>query len=177
MIRLAQRLRRFARSEDGSMVIPFALWAPIFVIFMISSFELGLITIRHSALERALDITVREIRLGTGTTWTHQQIKESVCAKAEVLPGCTRTLHLEMVTLDMRNFSPPDYYPDCVDTAKSVTPQRNFTSGASNQVMFLRACYKFQPFSPSGFIGGSMMIDREGYMALIASSAFVLEPE
>lgn len=175
--RMPRILRRFVRGQSGSMVIPFALWAPMFMIFMISSVELGLMTIRHSALERALDITVRDVRLGTGTQWDHLSLKESICDQAAVLPACMTTMHLEMIQLDMRNFSEPDYYPDCVDLAEDVTPQRNFVSGQSNQVMFLRACYKYTPFSPAGFLGGAMTVDREGYTALVASSAFVQEPE
>ncbi|SPF78269.1 TadE/TadG family type IV pilus assembly protein [Pseudoprimorskyibacter insulae] len=177
MIRLSTRLRRFARCEDGSMVIPFALWAPLFMVLMISAVELGLVTIRHSELERALDLTVRDVRLGTGTDWDHKTLKESICANSNLLPNCAKTLNLEMLRLDMRNFNEPDYYPDCADIAADTQTQRNFESGGSNDVIFLRACYKYQPFSPSGYLSSYMMVDRNGFTALISSSAFVLEPE
>lgn len=174
---LSRMLRRFRKSEEGSMVVPFALWTPVFVTLMVSTIEMGTLTIRHSAMERALDQTVRDVRLGTGTSFTHQQLKQSICDLSAVLPDCMRTLHLEMLRLDMRNFNEPDYFPDCVDVAEEATPQRNFEMGESNEVMFLRACYKYVPFSPTGYLGGSMMVDGNGYTAVIATSAFVLEPE
>ena len=178
MIRpLAKSLRRFRDSEDGSMVVPFALWVPVFVGLMVSTIEMGTITIRHSALERAMDQTVRDIRLGTGTNFTHQELKRDICDSAAVLPDCMNTLKLEMIRLDMRNFREPDYFPDCVDVAEQSDDQRNFQQGDSNEVMFLRACYKYDPFSPAGYLGGAMMVDGNGYVALIATTAFVMEPE
>ena len=175
--RVNQFLRRFRDREDGSMVVPFALWTPLFVGLMVSTIEMGTVTIRHSALERAMDQAVRDVRLGTGTHFSHNELKQMICDRAAVLPDCMRTMQLEMIRLDMRNFSEPDYYPDCVDVAEEATPQRNYVHGASNEVMFLRACYKYQPFSPVGYLGGTMATDVGGYTALIATSAFVLEPE
>ena len=170
-------LHRFVRSDEGSMVVPFALWVPVFVGLLVSTIEMGTLTIRHSALERALDQTVRDIRLGTGNDFTHAGLKESICEKAAVLPSCMTTMQLEMVRLDMRNFREPDYFPDCVDVEEDSNDLRNFEQGDSNQVMFLRACYKYDPFSPAGYLGGTMMADGAGYVALIATSAFVQEPE
>jgi hypothetical protein len=159
------------------MVIPFALWSPIFMMIMISTIELGTMTIRHTALERALDLTVRDVRLGTGTEWKHDDLKDSICKYADILPRCQTTMNLEMIKLDMRAFNEPDYYPDCVDISADTQSQRTFQNGEANEVVFLRACYKYEPFTPVGYLGGAMMVDREGYTALIASSAFVLEPE
>ena len=173
---LKNSVRHFLRDDDGSMVVPFALWTPLFIGLMVSSIEMGTLTIRHSALERAMDQTVRELRLGTGTHYSHAELKDMICVKAGVLPNCAGMLHLEMIKMDMRAFNEPDYLPDCVDLAEEATPQRNFQYGASNEVMFLRACYKYDPFSPAGYLGGSMMADDEGNVALIATSAFVQEP-
>lgn len=158
------------------MAIPFALWAPLFMIFMVSTIEIGTVTIRHTSLERALDQTVRSIRLTTGTHLTHEQLKRSICTLARVLPNCMTTLHLEMITVNMRDFHEPDYYPDCVDVAQDVTPLRNFEFGMANEVMFMRACYLYNPFSPAGYLGGAMTTDVGGNIALVASSAFVQEP-
>lgn len=68
-------LRRFRADDDGSMVVPIALWMPIFLLLIISSIELGTITVRSTVLERALDQTVRDVKLGTGPN-THAQMKE-----------------------------------------------------------------------------------------------------
>lgn len=169
--------RRFLRSEDGSMVVPFALWVPVIITMLVSTIEMGTVTIRHSALERALDQTVRSIRLSPGTTFTHSGIKTEVCDRAVILPSCSQLMHLEMLVLDMHNYTAPSSDADCVDLARTVTPVREFSNGDENQVLFLRACYKYDPVSPAGYLGGTMQTDLAGYIGLITTNSFVIEPE
>ncbi|MGH1413689.1 MAG: TadE/TadG family type IV pilus assembly protein [Pelagimonas sp.] len=171
---LRNRLNSFRAKEDGSVVVPFALWVPLFLILILSSIELGTVTIRQTALERALDNTVRDIRLGAVTA--HSEIKQSICDGAAVLPSCMDTLHLEMVSLDMRDWGGVIDAADCTDTAQSVTPNRSFQNGNANEMMLLRACYKYQPITPAGTISSSLSKDAQGYTALVVSSAFVHEP-
>jgi len=172
---LLPNLRSFRESEDGSMVVPFALWMPVFILLIVSSIELGTLTIRHTQLERALDQTVRDVKIGSGAA-THDELKQAICEKTSVLPGCMTTLHLEMIVLDMRNWSTPPAQADCVDISEEVTPQRNFEHGEGGQMMLLRACYKFQPVTPIGSLNASLRTDGNGYSALISTSAFVHEP-
>ncbi|WP_226621871.1 TadE/TadG family type IV pilus assembly protein [Alloyangia pacifica] len=169
-------LRRFGRDEDGSMIIPFAMWTPVFVGLIIASVEAGTATMRQSALDRALDETVREVKIGTGTLFTADDLKQMICDRAPVLGSCVETLQLEMVGLDMRDWVQPETTPDCVDTNLSVTPMRNFVNGIQHETMLLRACYKYRPITPAGVLAASMPKDDEGYTALVATSAFVHEP-
>ena len=170
-------LRRFWRDEDGAlMIVPFALWLPLFIGIVVSGIELGAITLRHTVLERALDQTVRDIRLGTGTNYDHASIKASICEKADILPGCEDNLRLEMVKLNIRNWHEPPAAVDCVDHSETVAPVLTFEYGRDNELMYLRACYKYRPFSPASGLGSSLRTDSEGYSALISTSAFVQEP-
>ncbi len=171
---LRSHLTRFRTQEEGSVVVPFALWTPLFLILILSSIELGTVTIRQTALERSLDDTVRDIRLGSVSD--HAAIKQSICNGAAVLPSCMDRLHLEMVSLDMRDWSGVINAADCVDTTAAVTPNRSFTNGSSNEMMLLRACFKYQPITPAGTISSSLAKDAEGFTALVVSSAFVHEP-
>ena len=59
-------LRQFRMREDGNSTVEFAIVIPAFIMILMSTVELGMINLRHSQLERALDGTVRTIRLGTG---------------------------------------------------------------------------------------------------------------
>ena len=173
---LKTALRRLRDREDGSMVVPFALWTPVFLGLILSSIELGTVTIRHTALERAMDETVRDLRLGTGTAVDHASLKTAICQRAAVLPDCETTLHLEMLRLSVRDWTTPPLVADCVDTAQAANPQRNFTFGSANEMMFLRACYKYQPITPAGTLSSSLAKDAQGYTALVAQAAFVHEP-
>ncbi|MGR3368533.1 MAG: TadE/TadG family type IV pilus assembly protein [Sagittula sp.] len=168
-------LRRFRAGDDGSMVVPIALWMPIFLLLIISSIELGTITVRSTVLERALDQTVRDVKLGTGPN-THAQMKEAICNRAQILPSCMETLHLEMVVLDVRDWTDPPEGVDCYDNSLPVTPQRNFQNGKGGEMMFLRACYKFKPLTLISSFNAALPKDDAGYVGLVAMNAFVNEP-
>lgn len=169
-------LKDFRNDETGSMVVPFALWTPVFLGLILSAVELGTVTIRSTALERALDKTVRELRLDTGSNVSHAELKQKICDSAAVLPGCSDMLRLEMVALDMHNWSAPPQRADCVDLSQNVNPVRAFNPGGDNQMMMLRACYKYQPITPAGTLSSSLSKDDAGYTAIVSTTAFVHEP-
>ena len=173
---LHKTLRRFRDSEEGSMVVPFALWLPLFVGIIVSGVELGAVTLRHTTLERALDQTVRDVKLGTGTIYDHASLKAAICENAGILPNCSENLQLEMIKMNMRNWQTPPTSADCIDTAAEVNPQRTFEYGRDNELMLLRACFKFRPFSPATQMSSGVMSDANGYTAIVSYSAFVQEP-
>ncbi|MDA7426093.1 TadE/TadG family type IV pilus assembly protein [Thalassococcus lentus] len=173
-VRVLNPLRRFAENENGSVVVPFAMWMPVFIGLVLATIEVGTVTIRSTALERALDETVREVRLGNAGDQT--AIKQSICNRAAVLPDCLDRLQLEMVRLDMRNWSNIPNRADCVDTSEVFTPNRAFQNAGGSEVMFLRACFKYRPITPAGNLSANLPEDDEGFTAITASSAFVTEP-
>ncbi|MCC1491712.1 TadE/TadG family type IV pilus assembly protein [Cognatishimia sp. F0-27] len=173
---LVSRARRFLSEEDGTSLVPFAIWTPLVLILILSTIELGTVTIRNTALERAMDDSVRDLRIGTGTVTDHATLKAAICESAAVLPDCTDNLQLEMVALDMRDWTAPPSSADCVDTALPVTPNRAFQNGTENEMMLLRACFKYRPVTPAGTIASHLATDNEGFTAIVATSAFVHEP-
>jgi len=170
-------LRRFRKDEDGSQVIDFAIMLPLFIMAMMSSVELGFVSIKHMMLERALALTVREIRLGTGSAPQHNDIKDKICARAPMLDNCENNLRLEMVKLNLRTWANPPATVDCIDHSEDVKPVREFTSGNVNDLMLLRACALFKPILPGSGLGKALDKDGAGYAALVAQSACVQEPK
>ena len=90
---IASRLRALLRRlipEDGSATIEFALQVPVLITILLSGIELGLIQMRHVMLERSLDLTVRDVRLGRLDPVTHDRLRDRILpiqpADAE-LPG------------------------------------------------------------------------------------------
>ena len=167
---------RLWRDERGTATVEFVIVFPFFLGVMLSSFELSLITMRETMLERALDLTVREIRLETGTAPQHDEIKTRVCERAPVIPDCEANLRLEMIQIDPHYWVQPANNFDCVDHSEDVQPVRNFGNGMDNDLMLLRACAKFKPDFPGGGIGKTLSKDNAGMAALVATSAFVQEP-
>jgi len=168
--------RKFCRDERGTASVEFVVVFPFFLGLLLSSFELSLITMRETMLERALDLTVRDIRLETGSAPQHDDIKALVCERAPVIPNCELNLRLEMIQIDPSNWTAPQAAFDCTDTSEEVQPVRNFVNGMDNDLMLLRACAKFEPIFPGVGIGKNLDKDGAGMAALVATSAFVQEP-
>ena len=168
--------RRLWKSDAGSATVEFAIIFPFYVTLFMTTVELGMITFRHSMLERGLDMAVREVRLGTGTNITHDEIKDLICEYSGVLPNCQNSIRLEMILVDPRNYVAPNAVADCIDHSEDPTPLREFTHGGSNQMMLLRACFVFSPIFPTSGLGYSLAKDGAGNAAMVASSAFVQEP-
>ncbi|MDP4989687.1 MAG: pilus assembly protein [Marivita lacus] len=178
MMRFAfPKIRSFLRDEKGSVVtIPFVIWLPVFLGLIVATMEIGALSIRHTQLERGLDMAVREVRLGTGENMDHDTIKGMICENAPILSECETMLRLEMIPLSLRDWSEPSRDADCHDTAEPVRPLRQFDSGQPNELMMLRACFKYRPITPAGAVGAAMPKDADGYAAIVSFSAFVQEP-
>lgn len=177
MIRaLRSTLRRFRRDEAGNATIEFAITFPALIVLMLSGLELGFVTLEHSMLERALNLTVRDIRLGTGSAPQHDEIKTMICDRAGFIPNCSTSLKLEMIQVDPRAWAGLDLTPDCTDKSEEVLPVRNFVNGQSNDLMILRACAKIDPVFPTTGLGSSLATDAYGQFALVSTTVFVQEP-
>lgn len=171
-----RRLAAWLRDETGTATVEFAIMFPIFVSIFLSSVELGVISLRHSMLERGLDMAVRDIRLGTGTNPQHDDIKAAICNYAGLLADCENSLRLEMIQVDPRNYTPPPGGADCIDHSEPVSAVRSFVNGQSNDLMMMRACYVFTPVFPTAWLGQQLVKDGAGNAAITAASAFVQEP-
>jgi Flp pilus assembly pilin Flp len=173
---MTRSLRGFRREEDGTSTVEFALLFPMLLVILFSTVELGLIHIQQSMLERGLDLTVRDIRLGTGSAPQHDEIRDLICARAAFINDCDTSLRLEMVQSSPYLPLTIDSQPDCVERIEEVQPVRSFVNGDSNELMFLRACLKFEPIFPHLGLATSMSADEDGRISLYASTAFVQEP-
>ncbi|MEO1139972.1 MAG: TadE/TadG family type IV pilus assembly protein [Pseudomonadota bacterium] len=169
-------LGRAARDEKGSASVEFVLIFPVYLSFMLMSIELGFVTMRHTLLERGMDMAVREVRLGTGAVPQHDAIKQLVCDNALMVLDCQEKLRLEMRPADPFSLQTLDTEPDCTDAAEPAKPVRTFTPGQANELMLLRICYKYKPFFPEDFLGSALDKDPSGEAAIVSMTAFVQEP-
>jgi hypothetical protein len=181
MGRFVNRLRtgsgRLAREEDGTATIPFIIFLPFFLLLVMSSLEMGTLMLRHVMLERALDMSVRDLRLGNWLNPTHDDFKRVVCNRAGVIPDCMNVLLVELRPVSTETWEPLSAGPICVDRAEPIKPVTTFDSGAGDEMMLIRACAKFDPIFPTSGLGFKLPRDNTGAYALIAASAFVNEPD
>ncbi|MGL4278835.1 MAG: TadE/TadG family type IV pilus assembly protein [Albidovulum sp.] len=175
--RLKLRFARAATEEDGAATIPFLLFLPFFMMLVISSLEMGMLTLRHVMLERGLDLSVRDLRLGR-FTGDYTDFKRSVCNRAGFIPDCMNTLVIELRPVSTVTWAPLSSGPICVDRANPLAALNNpFDEGAGDELMLVRACAKFDPIVPTTGMGFQLPKDNTGAYALVSTTAFVNEPE
>ncbi|WP_243470714.1 TadE/TadG family type IV pilus assembly protein [Ruegeria denitrificans] len=168
-------LTKVRRQEDGGVTLEFALVFPAIFFLVLSGLELGLVTLQHAQLERAVDLTVRDIRLNTGVNPQHDDIKALICSRASFINNCETSVQLEMIRQDPFNAITVPAVPDCTDLSEVVRPVRTFHNGLENELMVLRACAKINPMFPTSAMGKAL-VNEEGQYALTATTVFVQEP-
>lgn len=175
---LARRLARFLPDEDASASVEFVvLFPPIFGLFL-ATFELGMVLTREAMLDRGLDLTVRDVRLGRVPEVTHDVLKEMICNRAMMIPDCRNQLRLEMVPRDPRAWASLPRELDCVDRANPAEEVREFTPGVSNELMILRVCALIDPYFTPNIMGWPSISRPDGEAFIIhATTAFVIEPQ
>lgn len=190
-----RKLSRFVRKEDGVASIEILFMLPAFFMLFMSAFEGGMLSTRHVMLERGVDLAVREVRIGRMRDPTQQELKTSICGYASIIEDCMDNLQLEMVIMDLRNWNDNTLTNNvaCIDKEEDVQPAVRFTNGDNNQLMVLIVCSLFDPVSATSTWGrsplagkvnetdsntvASGLIERSaGMYALVATSAFVMEP-
>ncbi len=171
---------RFLRAEDGVASIQFVLAFPVFVMFFGMIFENGMISLRHVMLERGLDMAVRDVRVGRMPEPTPETLRTLICQEAGIIPDCETQLQLEMITLDLRAWAGVPGGIQCIDRSADERPVTTFVPGQNNQLVFLRACARFDPILPLTGIGYAFSSSDNdaagGSYALIATSSYVVEP-
>jgi hypothetical protein len=168
---------RFLRDEGGSSTIEFALFVPFFLMLFLSSYEMGMLLARNAMLDRGLDMAVRQVRLGLMDPVDHDNMMSEVCRAAMIIPNCEQELRLEMRPLNPRSWQNIPDTPDCVNQVDPSTPMRQFVAGQPNQLMIVRACVVFDPFTPTAGLGEQLAgEDGDDRYALFSTAAYVVEP-
>lgn len=180
MTRLQARLRRALRrlaDEDGTVTVDFMVVAPLFLMILFASFEAGYANMRQVMLERALDITVRDLRVGAlGNNPPHNLVRARFCELATLMPDCQTDLMLEMQIIDRVTWTGFANAPTCVNRLLNIEPALSFNQGGPNQLVTIRACAVFDPFFPTTTWGLQLRLDSSGGYQMTAMSAFVNEP-
>ncbi|MGL5008758.1 MAG: TadE/TadG family type IV pilus assembly protein [Paracoccaceae bacterium] len=180
------KTRAFRRNEDGNMTIEFVIVLPlIFSIFMMS-FESGLLMMRSVMLERAVDITMRDLRLGRIPNPTSATLKTRICNETVIIKDCNAAIRIEMLPVDLATWNLPTAVPRCVDRTEPVQLPENYTTGGQHELMLTRICVLQKAIFPTLGLSDMFQGIGEGLTAsqpggfgeygLIVMSSFVNEP-
>lgn len=172
------RARGHAVREDGAATIGLVLMLPMFMYVFMASFEIGLYMTRLTLLDRALDITARDIRLGKVANPTHDNIKAIVCANASMVPDCMTSLKLSLERVETTTWTLPATQATCVNRAEEVDPVTALDPNPTERkvLMIMRGCVIADALFPSIGVAAALPLDGKGGYKLIATSAFLNEP-
>lgn len=172
-------IRRFWRARRGSVVVEFALVAPMLFAVIFSTIEAGWLMTQSIMLDHALDRSVRSLRIGTLPDATQEILKQDVCEKALILQNCDTMLTIELIPIPIPIGSPSDFPTDgarCINRSTNIAPVLRYNAGARSETVFVRACFVVDPITP--LMGLALRLPRDGTGALniVSSSAFANEP-
>lgn len=176
MSSMSHSLIRFLRRDTrGAAAIEFALVVPILLAIIFSTLEAGWIMVQTIMLDRALDMTVRELRIGSFAAPTQEKMRDRICEQAVVLADCRHTLALELIPVVDASSYPTDA-ARCLDRSTRIEPVLRFNPGQRSQMVFVRACYLVAPFTPNFALGLLLTKDANGDVRLVSKSGFINEP-
>ncbi len=181
--------RRFAADDRGTTSLEFVIIFPVFFSFFLMTFETGIISLRHVMLERGVDIAVRDVRIGAQTSPTRDTFRERICDAALIIEDCENQMEIELLARDPHLWADVPNEVQCIDRGDMTVDNSQIDNLANNQLMFIRACVRIDPFFPISNIGrtrvasiGQTIVDNNsggaaaGSHALVSMSAFVVEP-
>ncbi|MBL4806239.1 MAG: pilus assembly protein [Rhodobacteraceae bacterium] len=169
---LANRFRDYCGDESGNPTVEFVMIAPMLFWLTFSVLEIGWINTQKTMLERGLNITVRELRLGLLADTSNENLKARICENSILLRDCLNVIHIEMLPITQD----PASFPACFDRAEDIDPVTTYNPGARSEIMFVRVCVVVDPLMPGMGIATQLHRDASGGLQLIAFSAFTNEP-
>jgi len=178
-------LRRFCLSDSGTASIEFVFVIPVITMIFMASVESSFYMARHVMLERSLDVTMRELRLGMMGAPSHNALKVAICARGVILGSqtdCLASLKVWLQPLNGTTFAMPTLPASCVDRTAALNPALDpppteFDRGTGNQIMLVRVCLQEDPMFPTSPFGAQMVRDSvDGGYSVVSSSVFVNEP-
>lgn len=176
---LPASLRGFRKAEDGAVTIPAVFWLPVFIMIMVASVELCVLTLKQTLLERGVDLSARILRLGIADLPSHDELKRSICNNIAFISNCMEDLAVEVYPVDKTTWTSAKtgqavLCADGIDPGK-VDP--TVEGGLGNEVMILRACLQVTPMENLNPLSRALVKNANGQYALVVTTAFVNEPK
>ncbi len=172
---ILRKVWRRSFKEDGNATIEFVLVFPALITLFLMVFETGLVMIRGASLDRAVEVSMRQIRLGTLDPMTQENLRREICNSAGIIPDCMNAVRIEMRPVSKASWTLFSGVTTCVDRDEEIQPALDFEIGVQNEMMMVRVCAVFDPFFPTSGLAAGMEWDPSGAYSLVSLSAFVNE--
>ncbi|MGP9789936.1 TadE/TadG family type IV pilus assembly protein [Roseinatronobacter sp. NSM] len=176
---ISHALSRFRRNDDGAATVEFVILFPLVLAMMLGAIDLGITMLRQVMLDRAVDVTVRDVRLGKIGTNGSERMSDLICSNAVLLPDCNNNITVEMMPVNTSDFTGLDGPFPCIDDQQQITAAVTFdpgAGGAEQELMLLRICVIAEPFLRVTGLFSGLDINPDGKLVLTSRSVFVNEP-
>ncbi len=180
-LRLLPRRRRFAGDRSGAAAVEFSMVAPIFLLMMFSTFEVGWFFYANSIVDASVSEAARLVKTGQiqQLAGTEQQkfdvIYDTVCDVLDTFGACSTRLTVEVQTYATFNALAADSTPPtCADAPPADISAIPFTPGDELQIVRVRICYIYDTINPA--IGINVSEPGTSKRRLVSSMIFRNEP-
>jgi len=177
--------RWFRRSDAGTATVEFVIAVPLILAFLFSSIDYGVVMLRQVFLDRAVDLSVRQIRLGNvsgtgsgqGEGSAFANLRTLICDNTFLISDCENAITIELRPIDTSTWAGLDTPAQCWNRAENISPVLAFSQGSGSQeLMLMRVCVVTEPFiSLNGLVLGMPEAETGGFM-LVSQAAFANEP-
>ncbi|CUX80293.1 MAG: Tad secretion system minor pilin component TadE [Roseibaca calidilacus] len=172
-------LRNWAFRQDGAVTAEFVIAVPFILSLFFASVDVGISMLRQVMLDRAMDLAVREVRLGRVPSDGSVTMAQLICARTALLPDCINNITVEMQPVDTQDFTGLTPAVQCVNRELDLTPAVTFNVGAganAQELMLIRTCVAAEPLIRMTGFFTSMPINSEGQYVVVSRGVFVNEP-
>lgn len=176
---LSKVLRQWAQRQDGNVTVEFVIVVPFLLSLFFASVDTGLTMLRQVMLDRAVDLAVREVRLGRVPSDGSVTMAELICARTQFLPNCEQSIAVEMLPVNTSDFAGLDAPIQCVDRELGINPAVTFNPGAgggAQELMVIRVCVAADPFIRTTAYLSAMPLNQDGEYVIVSRGIFVNEP-
>ena len=177
--RIRRIFRPFRKDERGLASIEFALFFPLYVGLFFWAVELGIITIKSVMLDHAMDVSMRELRLGLVDDPTSDKLKDAICDRARIIGECDEQLMIEMRPISTQTWAIPATPIACRNNdVPDMQPVVTFDPGRQQELVLVRACIMIPVLMPNTMFGRQLIeaADGTGRIGISTISSFVNEP-
>ncbi|QYK43615.1 MAG: pilus assembly protein [Paracoccaceae bacterium] len=176
---MRRMLARFKRREDGGAMVELVIVMPVMMLVFMAAFESGMYMTRQIMLERGVDLTIRDLRLGAldvSAANGHDVLKTAICDRTPFLRDCDSTIRIELRPVSTTTWNLPTDSTTCFDRDEELNPSLRPNPGVENQLMLVRVCVIQDAIFPGANIGSGIVRDTQGGYALVTVASFVNEP-
>lgn len=177
MTRLFLAIRRFSLREAGTATIEFVIALPIVLAILFSSIDFGAVMLRQVFLDRAVDITVRDVMLGNVPSNGIGVLRSNICDRTVLIADCENSISIELRPIDTNTWAGLNSPVMCINRSANIAPVLTFNPSAGTQdLMLVRVCASVDPFITwTGMILG-LNQNANGDYLLVSIGAFTNEP-